>query len=267
MESNSEYIGRRISIPENIKALYSHFYFAENSSNTTVTRTLLPSFQVMLIFSLGTPVSIKLKGKEIFTIDRFLMLGPVKKALEYQLPPQSEIIVVNFLGDATYNLFGLSQVNQHFISSFYKDCLIVIWKHIFELPDANSRAEYLLSVGQSYLCQTAPLSLSFTDDCIQTPKAKYIAEKYSKTVRTVQMQYQKKFGFSAKEYHRYQRFIRAIEFIQSCIEADRLVDWAELVFEFGYYDQSHLIRDFKHYIHLTPSQYLAIQYQVCGISA
>lgn len=264
MESTTKYIGRRISIPEDIKALYSHFYFAENGSNNTVTRTLLPSFQVMLIFNFGTPVSVKLKETEIFTIDRFLMLGPVKEALEYQLPPQSEIVVINFWGDATFNLLGVSSVDQRFNSSFDKECVTEMWQCLSGLPDVASRVKYLLSVGESYFSQTT--SSIYAYDYIQQPNAKYLAEKHSKNVRTIQTQFRKKLGFSAKEYSRYKRFIRVMEFVQSSIKVDKRVDWAQLVFDFGYFDQSHLIRDFKHYLNLTPSQFLTIQYKVCGIS-
>ncbi|MFH0265448.1 AraC family transcriptional regulator [Vibrio rumoiensis] len=267
MESIPEYLGHRINVPEQLKSLYSHFYFAENCSNETIKHTFLPSFQVMLIFSMGTPFTIQLKNQESVLVDRYLILGPVKRAFEYQLPPQSDIIVIHFLGDGFYRLFGSGQVDRQFLSSLDEDCLMGMRKFLHHLPDAASRAEYLITVGQSYLRDAPDVNLNFAHNCNQQPQIKRIAEKYGKNIRTVQMQYQKQLGFSAKEYSRYQRFIRAIAYIQSCVERDMLVDWAEVVFECGYYDQSHLIRDFKHYLHLSPSQYLDIQWQVCDVSA
>jgi AraC-like DNA-binding protein len=37
------------------------------------------------------------------------------------------------------------------------------------------------------------------------------------------------------------------------------VGWGDLAVELGWYDQAHLIRDFKHHTGVTPSQYLAAQ--------
>jgi AraC-like DNA-binding protein len=37
------------------------------------------------------------------------------------------------------------------------------------------------------------------------------------------------------------------------------VEWAEKAAELGWFDQAHLIRDFKRHTGVTPSQYLAAQ--------
>ena len=50
---------------------------------------------------------------------------------------------------------------------------------------------------------------------------------------------------------RLRRFQRALDNI-----AGPAVDWAQLADESGYYDQSHLIRDFKDFCGLTPETYL-----------
>lgn len=265
MESNPEYLGQRLTVPEHLQAIYSHFYFAENRSKQTMKQTLLPSFQVMLIFSLGAPISIQLQNQKTLIVDRYLMLGPVKQAIEYQLPPKSEIIVIHFLGDGFYRLFGCGRVDPQFESSLDEDCFMGMRKELDQLSDATSRSEYLISVGESYLRDAPDVNLNFAHNRSQQPQIKRTAEKYGKNIRTLQLQYQKQLGFSAKEYSRYQRFIQAIESIQSCVDRALVVNWAEIVFECGYYDQSHLIRDFKHYLHLSPSLYLDIQCQVCGV--
>jgi AraC-like DNA-binding protein len=34
------------------------------------------------------------------------------------------------------------------------------------------------------------------------------------------------------------------------------VDWLDLVSQYGYYDHSHLIKDFSFYLNMTPRQFL-----------
>jgi AraC-like DNA-binding protein len=59
-------------------------------------------------------------------------------------------------------------------------------------------------------------------------------------------------GLTPKLYCRIQRFQRAIRLAQRSGD----VDWADLAAEAGYYEQSHMIRDFQEFSGLNPSAYL-----------
>jgi len=58
-------------------------------------------------------------------------------------------------------------------------------------------------------------------------------------------------GLAPKMHMRLRRFQRALG-----VAAGSSVDWARLASDAGYYDQSHLIRDFKDFCGLTPEDYL-----------
>lgn len=62
-------------------------------------------------------------------------------------------------------------------------------------------------------------------------------------------------GYTPKVFARVQRFQRLLRRVHG--QGD--VDWAEAALACGYYDQSHLIRDFRAFSGLTPSAYLAAQ--------
>jgi AraC-like DNA-binding protein len=49
------------------------------------------------------------------------------------------------------------------------------------------------------------------------------------------------------------RFERATELLAQ----DRPPSWAELAFRCGYFDQSHLIHDFRAIVGVTPTEYIA----------
>lgn len=62
-------------------------------------------------------------------------------------------------------------------------------------------------------------------------------------------------GATPKVYRRIQRFQRALRVMQK----QTWVDWSDFAVEGGYYDQSHLIRDFRQFSGLTPTMYFRLQ--------
>lgn len=58
-------------------------------------------------------------------------------------------------------------------------------------------------------------------------------------------------GLPPKRFARVRRFQRAL----AAIPHDRPVDWAELATSCGYFDQSHLIRDFHEFAGVSPTAY------------
>jgi AraC-like DNA-binding protein len=59
-------------------------------------------------------------------------------------------------------------------------------------------------------------------------------------------------GYTPKVYARVQRFQRLLRRVHKAAE----VDWADAALACGYYDQSHLIRDFRAFSGFSPSEYL-----------
>ncbi len=57
--------------------------------------------------------------------------------------------------------------------------------------------------------------------------------------------FQKYVGYSPEELLRYLRFKQVVAHLMA--ERGKPVDWFDLIVQFGYHDQSHLIGDFKFY--------------------
>lgn len=60
-------------------------------------------------------------------------------------------------------------------------------------------------------------------------------------------------GLTPKSFARLNRFQRAIRLLPR----EREIDWGEIVFAAGYYDQAHLIHEFHSLSGLTPTEYVA----------
>lgn len=60
-------------------------------------------------------------------------------------------------------------------------------------------------------------------------------------------------GLTPKLYSRVERFQRVLRRVHGCDD----VDWSDVALACGYYDQPHLIRDFRAFSGFKPSEYLA----------
>jgi AraC-like DNA-binding protein len=64
-------------------------------------------------------------------------------------------------------------------------------------------------------------------------------------------------GLTPKRYQRVRRFQRAGELVRHAASPD----WAWVALECGYFDQSHLIRDFRQFTGLSPGEFVRTQHE------
>ncbi len=269
IENNPEYNNFRIAIPTRFEEVFTHFYFAENKSNELITKTLLPSYQTILILSFGEKPYLLSKQNTRIEVDKYLMIGPIKHAFDYALPPNSEILTINFKDDAFYRFFGNAAITEHVPMNpedlVNDDCFSILWFELSKLNDTHARAEHILKFSESYLVNRNKIAeqlANFKEQSLNSIKS--VACQNNQTERNIQLNHKKHFGYSAKEHNRYERFLKTVELIQSLASSTSKIDWFEIVAECGYYDQSQLIKDFKHYLNLSPTKYLQFQQDICN---
>lgn len=71
--------------------------------------------------------------------------------------------------------------------------------------------------------------------------------------RSLERHFKKRMGMSPKTYLRICRF----NAVKARLDQKADCSWQELAFNSGYYDQSHFIKEFKHFSGRTPGEYLA----------
>ena len=92
----------------------------------------------------------------------------------------------------------------------------------------------------------------FQQESVQPVRA--IAMDSDLSERTIQLRFKKYLGYSPKELLRFIRFKKVIH--QILQTENEQVDWYSLIETFGYHDQSHLIKDFHHYLGTTPQKFV-----------
>ena len=268
-KEQGKYNSFRIAVPTGYEEVFSHFYFAANYTSDVVVKTLLPSYQSILIFTFGEKASLVSEDGSGVEVGNCLVLGPVKQAFDYVLPPGAEILAVNFIGDAFYRFFGAASVAEHVPMNpdalVDENCFTGLWSRMDIIPDVDQKVNMILEFCAPYLKERNAIIgqlAGFWDNGVSTVKS--VAELNNQTERNIQLLHKKHLGYSAKELSRYQRFIKAVGLLQEKAVADAKVDWIEMVAVCGYYDQSQLIRDFKYYMNLSPMQYLKLQQDICN---
>ena len=80
---------------------------------------------------------------------------------------------------------------------------------------------------------------------------KAIQEEVGISERTLERYFKGKIGLSPKYYSRIIRFSHIFRLVQT----DDGIDWSDIVFLSGFYDQSHFIKNFKEFTGEDPSKY------------
>jgi len=268
-EEDQNYTQYRIKIPAKYEDVFSHLYYAHNHSSETVTKTLLPSYQTILIFCFNASSYLHSKEGTKIKVDHCLMIGPVKRAFDYSLLPDAAILTVNFIDDAFYRFFGSSLIADHLPFDpdeiLNEDCFNTLWGELNQISDVNKKVQHILQFCDPYLLhrnQIAEQLSKFND--IHLNPIKSVALQHTQTERNIQINHKKHFGYSCKELSRYQRFLKAVNMVQEHISSQTKTDWFQVIEQCGYYDQSQLIHDFRHYTNLTPTKYLKFQKEICN---
>jgi AraC-like DNA-binding protein len=82
-------------------------------------------------------------------------------------------------------------------------------------------------------------------------KISQLMDEFHITERTLERDFKTAFGLSPKEYCKILRFNSLLNYISMA----KSVDWLDMVNQFGYYDQPHLIHEFKNVLGITPDLY------------
>ncbi|WP_247236180.1 helix-turn-helix domain-containing protein [Telluribacter sp. SYSU D00476] len=264
-----DYTSERILGPPEFSEVFTHFYVAQNLTSQPVHKTLLPSFQTILLFSFGAQLSFTSPSGTTVEVEKCLLLWPVKQAIAYTLPPGADLLAANFKADAFYRFFGQAMVSDalpmHPDELLHENCFTNLWHLLKDIQTSAGRVGYLLDFCRPYLKyrdQTLASLAEFSSDSRLNP-IRVVAQQTDQHERTIQLKHKKYLGYSAKEINRYQRFLRVVELLEAKVAGTEKVDWQDIVSQGGYYDQSQLIHDFRHYLGLSPTHFLRFQQDIC----
>lgn len=260
--------GYREKVDPRLNGVLNHFYRIETlAGHGRRTYHLSPNLEMMLVFNFGAPVFFSFGEAQIGrrAVRATGVFGPLRRMLNYELTEGADLLVLNFTMNGFYRFFSVpmddfdGDIVSDEVVSGHRERLEVMWHALVPLSP-HDRTKWLNEYLLANLLGNEPDALPLLDAAagfhqLQVSPVKAIAREHGITERTVQGRFRKYVGYTSKELIRFLRFKEILRFLLAK-GAGTPVDWAMLVEEHGYHDQSHLIKDFKYYTGMAPRKFL-----------
>jgi len=259
--------GMLYTVGGTLNDVISHYYHIFHTEGTPVAKHLSPSLEMLLIFNFGTPVSISFNNAD--APHEFkkgcAVVGPLRKMLNYELTEGADAIVVNFRPSGFYRLFKVP-LNNFDGQTVYAPGTLTdkfsfddLWDELSNIADIKARLSIISGYVAHYINEMDDAARPLIDGehyfyNPATHPVKAIASDANLTERTVQIRFQKYAGYSPKELLRFLRFKMVIARLTEL--GPQTPDMFEIITAYNYHDQSHLIKDFQHFLGTTPQQFI-----------
>lgn len=253
--------------PSEILAPFVECYFTWDSEGLITDPMKVespPSSFCAIVFNYGDPYLLHNKKYTDLLVPLQFMSGPSIYSYELLLKGRVSMAGIVFKPAALSTIFQLrmyeyveERVDLYRI--FRKE---IIDKYVQEIRDATGE-ETRVKILENFIMQQF-LIRKPEPDYIDHAANTIIEKKGLLSVpdllkdsfmsrRTFERKFFEKVGLSPKYLAR----VRRLGYLCNLIAGKQKVDWADLLYECEFYDQSHFIKDFKEFTGRTPQQYLA----------
>lgn len=237
------------------------YYQWEGTAEEPLTVQSPPNGYSAIVFNLGSPYASSQGSEQQTPVPRAFVSGQFTS--NYRLHVHGTIVNIGaVLKPATvHNFFGvrMSQlVNTRASLSILAGVdEPLLWTRMSEMKRVSERVallEHLLSER----IDTAKSNLSIIDEAIAHIDAcqgcttvDAVADHFSISRRYLEKKFLEKVGISPKYYARIKRFAA----LSNEIAHRKRIDWQYIVSQYGFHDQSHLVKEFIEFNQMNPSQY------------
>lgn len=248
-----------------LNAFIDHFYYFSNYEAPHVIDRFLPNGEVQVIFDLtDQPKSIYHNEtlREIQSCRNVWFSGFRTKPITIPSGNENEMLIIQFKPGKAYPFLT---VPMDKLTNTVVDAEMVMGREILSIRQRLIAASGPAEKFQLLERQLIKLSLkklekdpliSFAVSTILASPNKYsirtLADRTGYSQKHLIKLFKEKVGVTPKAFLKVVRFQRAIQQIEHQLD----IDWSAIVFDCGFYDQSHFIADFKHFSGFTPSAYL-----------
>ena len=190
-----------------------------------------------------------------------LASGPMSKLMRLMVTPK-QVLVVRLKAGAFQAMFDVppSKIKNKvvFLDKFWGTEAKVWAERIRQAPDTESRIraveEELLRRASGFK-KPDPYAMKAVElmrDSSGRMTLEELAYRLGYSRRQVERKYEEGLGLTPKEY---QQVLRCRFLILRMLNRD-FKQWSELVEAYGYFDQAHLIREFKAFMGMSPEKFL-----------
>jgi AraC-like DNA-binding protein len=250
-----------------LSAFVDYFWYMENQNLVCQNELSLPDGSVDLIIDLTTAkkVSMATSSNEILQLDPVFVCGPHSRHFVICNSHETRVIGVHFKPGGAYPFFGcpmnqLLNVMQP-LDSMWGRMVGELREELLELTsvDAMFRTlshRLLHSSGQRlHIHPAVQFAIAHLGTNARLDHVQSLVDRIGMSHRRFIELFKRETGYSPKLYSRIRRFQSVL---RSMNGPQHEIDWSDIAFNCGYYDQSHFIKDFRAFSGLSPSDYKTI---------
>lgn len=246
---------------EKEKITEGYYFFPDNHAEIIVSFKGL--FHRAIIGS--TKKSTIAPGEGLFTRTRsrgMVLSGEEEiRLLIIKLHPQYQCILCD---DRTYK----------FKEDIKKFSLPAVYQHDWKKAIVNNNPGELINIFETYLAEQSILGNNRVDSLIEETislikknkgeiKVKELYGMFGISKSNLEQKFNREVGLSPKEFCKIEKLNN---FLKNYEEFKNEMSLTQLTFKSGYYDQSHLIKDFKYYVDESPKKFLTQANRISLIS-
>lgn len=252
-------IYQKLSPSSEISHLIECYWWIDSESDDSISEEkIIPDGFPEMIWHYGEPYEINISGHWELQ-PKALLAGQLTNHFYLRNTGTSGMVGIKWKPQALFDLYRLTM-------SELVDSVVELPKdlhHLFEPLEhvrKGKMTEERLTLLDKHLCLSLPTTLAQSQTvanalkCIQEAEGKVdieeISSKLGLSPRTLERHFKQSIGLSPKFYSRIIRLNHVFQMVQS---GNR--DWADIVYQSGFYDQPHFIKNFKEFIGEDPTSY------------
>jgi AraC-like DNA-binding protein len=220
-----------------------------------------PSGFSAIVFNYADPYYASQNNGELIPVPKAFASGQFTSNYQLKLKGKIGMAGIVLKPSSLHNFFGLRM--SHLVNSRMPLSLLPdveadpLWGAIKKETSDKNRIKILEEFMLPYV-QKAKARLSVIDEAVEyidlckgSISVEAVAAHLKISRRYLEKRFLEKVGVSPKFYARIKRFGT----LSNKIAHNEKIDWQEIVFEYGFHDQSHLVKEFMEFNQMNPSQY------------
>jgi len=244
-----------------LQAFIECYFIWEGDAGDGLNVQSPPSGFSSLVFNYGEPYLASVGQGPFMQVPRAFVSGQFTANYTLKLKGKIGVAGIVFKPSSLYNFFGIrmsqyvnARVPISFVPGLPEE---ILHTAVASQSSDEGRTKIMEELMLSYL-PVAKSNLSiideavdYIDSCKGCASVEAVAEKLNISRRYLEKKFLEKVGVSPKFYSRLKRFGS----LSNKIAHNEKIDWQEIVVEYGFHDQSHLVKEFMEFNQMNPSQY------------
>lgn len=237
------------------------YYIWEGDASEGLKVQSPPNAFCSMVFNYGDPYIASQNNGTPMEVPKAFLSGQFTANYTLELKGRIAMAGIVLKPCAVHNIFGsrMSElVNSRVALSFFPGLPVdILWAAVKNESSDEDRIKILEQLMISYLpvaksnVSVIDEAVEYIDTCKGCISVEAVAEKLNISRRYLEKKFLEKVGVSPKFYARLKRFGT----LSNRIAHQEKIDWQQIVLEYDFHDQSHLVKEFLEFNQMNPSQY------------